>query len=136
MINRILVGTDTSASADMAVTAAAEMARANGAELLVVYVRPETESRHIADPKKAADPQRYLKGIHTRFPGVRTRTREERGDPARSLCAVAQEERTDLIVVGNRGVRDRRAFRRKRVPNAVVRGSPCSVLVVDTRVAQ
>src|SRR5919198_5145829 len=135
MIKRILVGTDTSASADMAVTAAAKLARANDAELVVVYVRPDVESRHIADPKKAADPERYLRGLHTRFPGVRTRTREERGDPARRICAVAVEEGTDLVVVGNRGVRDRRAFRRERVPNAVLRGSPCSVLVVDTRVA-
>ena len=41
MIKRILVGTDTSASADLAVTAAAELARANEAELLVLYVQPE-----------------------------------------------------------------------------------------------
>ena len=35
----ILVGTDTSASADLAVDDAAELARARGAELLVLYVR-------------------------------------------------------------------------------------------------
>jgi nucleotide-binding universal stress UspA family protein len=136
MINRVLVGTDTSASADLAVTAAAEVARTNDAELVVVYVRPRVESRQIADPKKAADPERYLKALHTRFPGVRTRTRQERGDPARRICAVAKEERIDLVVVGNRGASERRRIGRERVPNAVLRGCPCSVLVVDTRVAQ
>ena len=49
---------------------------------------------------------------------------------------MAVEERTDLIVVGNRGANERRRFGRERVPTAVVRTSPCSVLVVDTRAAQ
>ena len=37
----ILVGTDTSAAADLAVEDAARLARDRGAELLVLYVQPE-----------------------------------------------------------------------------------------------
>ena|SRR2546427_3741613 len=136
MISKILVGTDTSASADLAVRTAADLAKANDAELLVVYVRPPVEARAVADPGKAPDPAGYLKSLSSRFPGIRTRTREGEGDPADALCEVAEEEQADLVVVGNRGVRERRRFGRERVPNAVVRGSPCSVLVVDTRLAQ
>src|SRR5438093_11533469 len=40
VMRKILVGTDTTASADMAVSAAAELAGEHEAELLVLYVRP------------------------------------------------------------------------------------------------
>jgi nucleotide-binding universal stress UspA family protein len=137
MIKKILVGTDTSSSADMAVATAAELARKNDAELLVLYVKPKQGARDAFDPKKAPDPGRYLHGLARRFPGVRTATRESEGDdPARVICAVAAEERSDLVVVGNRGARERRRFGAERVPNAVVRTCPCSVMVVDTRAAQ
>ncbi len=135
MIKRILVGTDTSASADLAVTAAAELARANQAELLVLYVQPEDQARDAFDPRKAPDPTRYLQAVLHRFPGLRAATRQRGGDPAEAILEVAKEERSDLIVVGNRGAGERRRFGRERVPNAIVRSSPCSVLVVDTRVA-
>ena len=39
MMQRVLVGTDTTAAADLAVDAAADLAMAHGAELLVVHVR-------------------------------------------------------------------------------------------------
>ena len=137
MIKKILVGTDTSASADLAVTAAAELARKNDADLLVLYVKPRHGAREAFDPKKAPDPSRYLHGLARRFPGVRTATRQSEGDdPARIITEVAAEERSDLVVVGNRGAGERRRFGAERVPNAVVRSSPCSVLVVDTRAAQ
>ena len=54
----ILVGTDTSASADLAVEDAAGLARARGAELLVLYVRPESDLRAVVDPGARADPDR------------------------------------------------------------------------------
>jgi len=53
-MKKILVGTDTTASADLAVRDAAELARARGAELLVLYVAPEGELRAVVDPGKAA----------------------------------------------------------------------------------
>jgi nucleotide-binding universal stress UspA family protein len=136
MIRKILVGTDTSASADLAVAAAAELARSNDAELLVLYVKRLDDARDAVDPKKPPDTSRYLRALTHRFPGVRTTTREGEGDPAREICQVAKAERSDLIVVGNRGAAERRRFGREGVPNAVVRHSPCSVLVVDTRLAQ
>ena len=54
----ILVGTDTSAAADLAVEDAARLARDRGAELLVLYVAPESDLRAVADPDRAADPRR------------------------------------------------------------------------------
>jgi nucleotide-binding universal stress UspA family protein len=135
-MERILVGTDTSASADLAVKTAAELARASDAELLVLHVRPLRAALDAADPRKSADPDRYLAAMIARFPDLRVRSMTERGDPAERLCAVAADEHVDAIVVGNRGLHGPRWRVRESVPASVARRSPCSVLIVDTRVAQ
>jgi K+-sensing histidine kinase KdpD len=49
---KILVGTDTSASADLAVQAAAEPARASDAELLVLHVCDPNSSHDAADSRR------------------------------------------------------------------------------------
>jgi nucleotide-binding universal stress UspA family protein len=136
MIKRILVGTDTSASADLAVEHAADLARAHDAELTVLYVRPATDGREVFDPNRLPDPDGYLARMGGRFPRLRVHTLVRAGDPAKQICDVAQSEGSDVIVVGNRGVHGRRRFFAGSVPTEVVHRSPCSVFVVDTRVAQ
>jgi nucleotide-binding universal stress UspA family protein len=135
-MRKILVGTDTTASADMAVSAAAELAGEREAELLVLYVRTDDRVTEAADPRKPADPQRYLALVAQRFPQLRVRSWSEPGDPAQRICQVAAEERVDTIVVGNRGVGGPRWRVRESVPNLVLRHAPCSVFIVDTRAAQ
>jgi nucleotide-binding universal stress UspA family protein len=135
-MKKILVGTDTSAAADLAVREAAELARRSEAELLVVQVRSETTARDAADPKKTADPERYLASMPGRFPGVSVRSWSERGDPADRLVEVAERERVDTIVLGNRGTHGSWWRVRDSVPNLVLRHAPCSVFIVDTRAAQ
>ena len=136
MVQKILVGTDTSASADLAVEAAADLARAHEAELLVLYVRPPLDAREVFDPRKVPNPTGYLGSIRARFPGVRTRTREAAGDPAAVICEVAEQEAADVIVVGNRGTHGKKRLFLGSVPNEVVQQAPTSVFIVDTRVAQ
>jgi nucleotide-binding universal stress UspA family protein len=136
MIQKILVGTDTSASADLAVAAAADLAKAHDAEMLVLYVRPALDAREVFDPGKVPDPDGYLERIRERFPAVKVRTRLEPGDPAEVICDVAEAEAVDAIVVGNRGTHGKKRWFLGSVPNAVVQHSPCSVYVVDTRAAQ
>jgi nucleotide-binding universal stress UspA family protein len=133
-INKVLVGTDTSAAADLAVDAAAELARTNGAELLVVYAKNGDSTAF--DPAKAPDPAAYLRTVSARFRSVEARTFEEAGDPVEVLCSVAEAEGADVIVVGNRGAHDKRRRYLRSVPNGVVHCAPCSVFVVDTRKAQ
>jgi nucleotide-binding universal stress UspA family protein len=135
-MGKILVGTDTSASADLAVEAAAELARLRQAELLVLHVRPASAAHDAADPKKSADPNRYLSAMTSRFPGVRVRSWSEPGDPAERLVDVADAERVGTIVPGNRGTHGAWWRVRDSVPNIVLRHAPCSVLIVDTRTAQ
>jgi nucleotide-binding universal stress UspA family protein len=136
MIHKVLVGTDTSASADVAVQAAADLARVHDAELLVLYVRGPGQSSDAANPKKVADPEGYIARMTTRFPGLRVRSWTEEGDPAERICEVAAHERVDTIVVGNKGVHGPRWRVHESVPTMVVRHSPCSVFIVDTRNAQ
>jgi nucleotide-binding universal stress UspA family protein len=132
----ILVGTDTSAAADLAVEDAAQLARARGAELLVLYVKGEGTDRAVVDPDRAADPVGHLRRLAARFPGVPTTTRIEDGDAASRICDVAEEVRADTIVLGNRGTHGSRWRVRESVPNLVLRHAPCSVYIVDTRRAQ
>jgi nucleotide-binding universal stress UspA family protein len=132
----IVVGTDTSSAADLAVRDAARLAQDRGAELVVLYVRPGGDSHAVVDPDKAADPVAYLAGMGARFPAVTLRTRVVDGDAAQRICEVAAEEGAEAIVVGNRGAQGSRWRVRESVPNLVVRHAPCSVTIVDTRQAQ
>jgi nucleotide-binding universal stress UspA family protein len=135
-MNKILVGTDTSAAADLAVQSAADLARTNDAELLVLHVRPDSAARDAVDPKKAADPSAYLAEIGRRFPSITVRSWSESGDPAERLVATAEQERVETIVIGNRGTHGSWWRVRDSVPNLVLRHAPCSVMIVDTRAAQ
>jgi nucleotide-binding universal stress UspA family protein len=132
----ILVGTDTSAAADLAVEDAARLARERGAELLVLYEKPDRDIRAVVDPDRAADPRAHLQRLAARFPGTSVTTRIEDGDAASRICDVAAEVRAETIVLGNRGTQGSRWHVRESVPNLVLRHAPCSVYIVDTRKAQ
>jgi nucleotide-binding universal stress UspA family protein len=132
----ILVGTDTSAAADLAVADAARLARERGAELLLLYVRTEGSERAVVDPDRAADPSAHLRRVAARFPDVTARIRIEEGDAASRICDVAEEMGAETIVLGNRGTHGSWWRVRDSVPNLVLRHAPCSVYIVDTRAAQ
>jgi nucleotide-binding universal stress UspA family protein len=136
MRRKILVGTDTTAAADVAVGVAADLAERDEAELLVLHVRSDDAARDAADPRKPADPERYLATMPGRFPKIAIRSWSESGDPADRLVEVAERERVDTIVLGNRGTHGSWWRVRDSVPNLVLRHAPCSVFIVDTRAAQ
>src|SRR5215217_6322180 len=113
----------------------AEPARVNEAELLILHVRGAGAERDAVDPKKSADPDRYLTTMTARFPDLKIRSWAEQGEAADRLVEVAQTERVDTIVVGNRGMQGSWWRVRDSVPNLVLRHAPCSVFIVDTRAA-
>ena len=88
------------------------------------------------DGAKSADPNGYLDDMSRRFPRLHVRSWSEAGDPAERLVAVAESERVDTIVLGNRGTHGSWWRVRESVPNIVLRHAPCSVMIVDTRAAQ
>jgi nucleotide-binding universal stress UspA family protein len=132
----IVVGTDTSAAADLAVEDAARLALERDADLVLLHVRPQGDLRSVVDPRRPADPDRHLARLAQRFPGVRATARVETGEPADRLVEVAEELGAETIVVGNRGTHGSWWRVKDSVPNLVLRHAPCSVYIVDTRRAQ
>lgn len=112
---RTLVATDGSPTAARAVAEGLALAGAVGAEVLLL---------HVGDPGRGAAVL-----AEAAPPGVATRTVE--GDPARRIVEVAEEERCDLIVVGNRGMQGVRRFLGS-VPGRVARKAPGHLLLVKT----
>ncbi len=120
LYERILVGTDGSATADKAVRRAAELARATGAALTILSVG---EGDH---------PAEIVGRAAAEHDGVEISTEVRRGDPASVLVEMAEHEGYDLLVVGNRGMTGAARFFLGSVPNKVSHHARCSLLIVHT----
>jgi nucleotide-binding universal stress UspA family protein len=145
MIQTIVVGSDGSDTAAVAVRDAAELARSLGARLHVVSAyRPLSGVRVAgadADPERAGwavsptvKVDAVLDGIAgtARAMGVETDCYARPGDPAEAILEVAEEQRADLIVVGSKGMHSNRRFLLGSVPDKVSHHASCSVLIVRT----
>ena len=121
--NRILVGTDGSSTARLAVDRAADVARAAGATLTVLMAGSEAKARPIVD----AEVDRLRAG------GVDARGVVAGADPASALVEEAEAGAYDLVVVGNKGMTGaRRFFTLGSVPNKVSHHLPRNLLIVRT----
>src|SRR4051794_5582172 len=151
MYRSIVVGTDGSETAGQAVRHAAELARLTGAALHLVCAYGSAHATsslamsggamagvavdtvgleddlmsHANDILGRAVPSEVLDGIEV--------TRHARGGAASDvLVDVAEEEKADVIVVGNRGMTGAKRFILGSVPNRVAHSAPCNVLIVHT----
>ncbi len=149
MFKSIVVGTDGSETAHYAVSQAVGLASQSGAVLhLVSACRPPSQAFAIGEPGMMAGQVPDIKwddaareevsGVlrqaqeKAEAAGVRTETHTWFGDPADALVKVAETQKSDLIVVGNRGMTGiARAFLGS-VPNKVSHHAPCDVLIVRT----
>ena len=122
MYTRILVGTDGSPTAQMAVDRAVEMARTLGATLTVLTAsRPEPGERLMAQERaRLADT------------GVDLETKVVEKDPATALLDEVEHGRYDLLVVGNKGMTGVGRFFLGSVPNKVSHHVNTSLLIVRT----
>ena len=66
-----------------------------------------------------------------RAAGVEVQGHTGTGDPAEAIVRVAEQEKADVIVVGNKGMAGVRRVLGS-VPNSVAHQAPCSVLIVQT----
>jgi nucleotide-binding universal stress UspA family protein len=141
MFSKIVVGTDGSDTAAVAVEKAAALAERTGAELVVVHayrtIPPVGDvgmGAVVPDPAVMDEVGReLLQRVEEHLSGrVRARTILRRGDPAHSIVDTAKQERADLIVVGSRGMRGARRVLGS-VPNSVAHAADCDVLIVHTR---
>ena len=134
MARRILVPTDLASTLSEAVQWAAEYARNDSADLILLRVvdvaAPVEPDRH-KRLRATADPD--LTNIARTLAGERGRGLVvASADPADAIVHVAEEEHIDLIVCGNTGMRGRKEFLLKNVPNRVSHMAHCSVVLVNT----
>jgi nucleotide-binding universal stress UspA family protein len=121
MIQKVLVGTDGSATARRAVERAVAVASTTGAGLTILSVGRDGE--RIA--KEAASEHEGA--------GVDIDARGATGDPATVLVEEAERGDYDLLVTGNKGLTGlRRLTPVGKVPTKVAHHLPCSLLVVKT----
>lgn len=122
MYKKILIATDGSPTATHAAEVGVTLAKAAGAEAIVL---------HVGDP---GDGKKVLAEAGKAFgaSGATISTRTVSGDPADMICEVAEREGVDLIVVGNKGMTGTKRFLLGSVPNQVSHHAPCNVLIVKT----
>ena len=119
----ILVGTDGSATAAIAVDKAIEVAAATGAKLTVFS----------AGKSPKADRWSTRRWPGSRWPASRRwpARPSTRRPPTRSV-AEAVSGNYDLLVLGNKGMQGIGRFVANSVPNKVSKMSPCALLIVRT----
>jgi nucleotide-binding universal stress UspA family protein len=146
VLKSIIVGTDGSETATLAVDEAIALAKSTGGELhLVSGYEPAARARVAAPAAASAEAREWTiapdakvesvldeAAARARMQGIDARVHTCKGDPADGLIDVAERENADLIVVGNRGMRGSRRFLLGSVPNKVSHHAPCSVLIVRT----
>ena len=147
MFASILVGTDGSDTATTAVRYAIDLARELGARLQMVSAyEPVPAERLVKEGLEAPkdlewtvnpreDVLALLEDASNEARGVgvaEVQTFARQGDAADAILDVAEEQRTDLIVVGNKGMTGAKRFLLGSVPNKISHHAPCSVLIVRT----
>jgi nucleotide-binding universal stress UspA family protein len=143
----IVVGTDGSETAQEAVRQAIELAKLAGATLEVVSAYEPVSAARLREeatevprdlewsvnPREDVDATLSEVVQQAKSGGVETvRTYARQGDPADAILDVAEEQRSDLIVVGNKGMTGAKRFLLGSVPNKVSHHAPCSVLIIRT----
>jgi nucleotide-binding universal stress UspA family protein len=146
MFKSIVVGTDGSETANEAVRQATELATAVGASVdLVSAYEPVSGARlreeaqqvpkdmeWMVNPREDVDATLKAAGEQVGEAGVEVQTFAREGDPADAILDVAEERKSDLIIVGNKGMTGAKRFLLGSVPNKVSHHAPCSVLIIRT----
>ncbi|HEX5596718.1 MAG TPA: universal stress protein [Micromonosporaceae bacterium] len=127
----VLVGVDGTAHADQALGVAFDIAAQRRTELVIMHV-DEVRKDGTDHPSPTSDSQREAMVAQWRqkYPGVVTRQRHERGDPARLLVEAAGS--AALAVVGARGERPSHGMLGP-VCLSVLHHAPCPVVIVRGR---
>ena len=146
MFDRIVVGTDGSATAAEAVKEAVELAKVAKARLEIVSAyepipqdRLKQEVEGIpGDVAQVVNPREDVQLVLDKAAGeakkakVDVVTHPREGDPADAILDVAEENNADLVIVGNKGMTGARRFLLGSVPNKISHHAPCDVWIVKT----
>ena len=146
MFGSFVVGTDGSETAAEAVRQATELANSVGAQIHLVSAYEPVGSQRLREERQQApddlqwsinereDVEATLKKAAEKIQGagVQVSTYARQGDPADAILDVAEEQNSDLIIVGNKGMTGAKRFLLGSVPNKISHHAPCSVLIIRT----
>jgi nucleotide-binding universal stress UspA family protein len=146
MFGSIVVGTDGSETANEAVRQATELAKAVGATIHLVSAFEPVGNQRLREERQQVpedmswmvnereDVEATLRsaGEQIKEAGVQVETFARQGDPADAILDIAEEQNSDLIVVGNKGMSGAKRFLLGSVPNKVSHHAPCSVMIIRT----
>src|SRR4051794_1490987 len=146
MFKSIVVGTDGSETAQVAVRQAIDLAKQVGAKLQIVSAyEPVSEQRLRSEKKEVpadlqwmVNPREDVEATleeaadEAKGAGVDVETFARQGDPADAILDVAEEQSSDLIMVGNKGMSGAKRFLLGSVPNKVSHHAPTSVMIIRT----
>jgi nucleotide-binding universal stress UspA family protein len=139
MFKTIVVGTDGSETAGIAVRQALEMVT-DGQVLHVVSAYHPSPARVVTAggdqwiilPEDRVDTVLQEVAAQGRIHGVKVETHAVRTDPASAIIRVAKEVGADLVVVGNKGMKGAKRFLLGSIPSKVAHSAPCAVLILKT----
>ena len=144
MYKVVVVGTDGSPTADKAVQAAADIARALGSQLHIVTAvrapRPGMASATGAPLIDSGAGQALVeeaaqhvgeRAVAQFGNDLKVEAHAAQGNADDVILTTAVDVNADLIVVGSKGMRGARRYLGS-VPNSVAHGAHCAVLVVKT----
>jgi nucleotide-binding universal stress UspA family protein len=150
MFTSIVVGTDGSERSEVAVQAAADLAKVCGAKLHIVSAFRGIESAvagamatgaMVTTPPDLGDvAQEEANALQSSLEKLGARLRDQElevdchavsGSPVQVLIDVAENVKADCIVVGNRGMTGAKRFLGS-VPNTLAHHAECAVLIVPT----
>jgi nucleotide-binding universal stress UspA family protein len=146
MFKSIVVGTDGSETAQVAVHQAIDLCKQVGAKLQIVSAyepiseqRLRSEKKEVpADVQWMVNPREDVEATledaadEAKNAGVDVETFARQGDPADAILDVAEEQSSDLIMVGNKGMSGAKRFLLGSVPNKVSHHAPTSVMIIRT----
>jgi nucleotide-binding universal stress UspA family protein len=146
MFKRIIVGTDGSETATEAVRQAVDLAKTAKAKLEIVSAYEPVPSdrlreegkgvsgdvQHVVNPREDVNFALDKAKAIAKKEKVDVVTHAREGDPADAILDVAEENKADLVIVGNKGMTGAKRFLLGSVPNKVSHHAPSAVLIVRT----
>ena len=146
MFDRIVVGTDGSETAAEAVRTAIELAKLTNSKLEIVSAYepiPQSQLRdegegisgdvsHTVNPREDVNLILERAAAQAKKEKVDVITHPREGEPADAILDVAEENKADLVLVGNKGMTGAKRFLLGSVPNKISHHSPCDVWIVHT----
>ncbi len=131
----IVVGTDGTENADRAVDRAGAIARAFGATVHVVSAYSDDRTPLVGAGRQGDrdHAQEHVDRAQKRLAeqGVESEAHLSNREAGRALVAIADEQRAQMIVVGNRGMTGAKRVLGS-VPNHVAHHAHCDVVIVHT----